>query len=235
MLVDVHIPCYVDRYFPSLGISMVKVLQRYGCEVNYPVGQTCCGMPALYDGFTAACKTAGEYMIRLFQNNRPIVSCGTVCASVMKCHYQDLFHNSALHNEYRQMQQHIFEFCTFLTDVLGVKDPGKQLRGCAVFIGGCAGVHGCISHQPALTLLAGMPQLKLLSLPSLSCCGWGGTMAQNDEKKAVEHASRLIGEVIQAGADRIITNEAGCLMHLKMVMEQQGINLEIMHMASVLD
>jgi L-lactate dehydrogenase complex protein LldE len=235
MLVDLHIPCYVDRYFPSIGISMVKVLQRYGCVVNYPIGQTCCGMPALYDGFTDECKAAGEYMIRLFQNDRPIVSCGTVCASVLKCHYQDLFHNSSLHNEYRHMQQHIFEFCTFLTDVLGIRDAEKRLRARAVFIGGCAGVNHCISHQPALTLLSRIEMLQLLSLPSAGCCGWGGTLAQNDEKKSMEMATCLINEVIHAGADLIITNEAGCLMHLQRVMQQQGINLEIIHIASLLD
>jgi L-lactate dehydrogenase complex protein LldE len=234
MIVDLHIPCYVDRYFPSTAMNMAEVLKRYGCAVNVPAGQTCCGMPALFDGFSEPCKEAGEYMIPLFQNDRPIVSCGTVCASVMKCHYHDLFHNSALHNEYKHVQQNLFEFSTFLVEKLHVEETGKTWNARAVFIGGCAGVNGCISHQPAIRLLNSIKNLELISIPGNSCCGWGGTMARNDEKKAVEMALALLHQIQSTGAELIISNEPGCLMHLMMVMKKHSLGIKTLHMADVL-
>lgn len=234
MIVDLHIPCYVDRYFPATALNMVEVLKRYGCAVHFPADQTCCGMPALFDGFSGQCKEAGEYMIKLFQNDRPVVSCGTVCASVMKCHYHDLFHNSAMHNEYKHLQQNLFEFSSFLTERLNVSDTGKVMSAKAVFVGGCAGVNDCISHQPAIRLLRTVKGLELISIPSNSCCGWGGTMARNDEKKSVEMAVALLHQVKNTGADLIISNEPGCLMHLMMVMKKQGMDIKTMHIADVL-
>lgn len=234
MIVDLHIPCYVDRYFPSTAIHMTEILRRYGCAVNYPSDQTCCGMPALFDGFSDQCKEAGEYMIKLFQNDRPVVSCGTVCSSVMKCHYHELFHNSAMHNEYKHLQQNLFEFSAFLTGFLKVKQINKTLNARAVFIGGCAGVNGCISHQPALQLLSAVHGLEFISIPDGACCGWGGTMTRNDEKKSVEAASALLQQIIRAGAELIISNEPGCLMHLMMVMKKQNMEIKTMHIADVL-
>ncbi len=234
MIVDLHIPCYVDRYFPSTAMNMVEVLKRYGCAVNYPADQTCCGMPALFDGFSEQCKEAGEYMIKLFQNDRPIVSCGTVCASVMKCHYHDLFHNSAMHNEYKHVQQNLFEFSNFLTEKLNVTEAGKTLNAKAVFIGGCSGVNGCVSHQPSLRLLKSIKGLQLISLPEGNCCGWGGTMARNDEKKSVEMALALLHQIKSTGVELIISNEPGCLMHLMMVMNKQNMEIKTMHIADVL-
>ncbi len=234
MIVDLHIPCYVDRYFPFTALNMVEVLKRYGCAVNYPSDQTCCGMPALFDGFTEQCKEAGEYMIKQFQNDRPIVSCGTVCTSVMKCHYHDLFHNSAMHNEYKHVQQNLFEFSSFLTEKLNVKEAGKTLKLNAVFVGGCAGVNGCINHSSDIHLISTIHGIQLISLPDGACCGWGGTMARNDEKKSVEMASALLHQIKSTGADLIVSNEPGCLMHLMMVMKKQGMEIKTMHIADVL-
>ena len=51
MRVGLFIPCYVDQFYPQVGIATLELLEKYGCEVVYPAGQTCCGQPMANSGF----------------------------------------------------------------------------------------------------------------------------------------------------------------------------------------
>ncbi len=46
MKVSLFTTCLVDSLFPNVAEAMVKILDRYGVEVDFPEGQTCCGQPA---------------------------------------------------------------------------------------------------------------------------------------------------------------------------------------------
>ena len=45
MKVALFVPCYVDAFFPEVGIATLELLERLGCEVDFPLDQTCCGQP----------------------------------------------------------------------------------------------------------------------------------------------------------------------------------------------
>ncbi|MCB1233426.1 MAG: (Fe-S)-binding protein, partial [Verrucomicrobiae bacterium] len=50
MRVGLFIPCYIDQLFPDVGIATLELLERFGCEVDFPAGQTCCGQPMANTG-----------------------------------------------------------------------------------------------------------------------------------------------------------------------------------------
>ena len=37
------IPCYVDAFYPQIGIATLELLEKVGFDVEYPFDQTCCG------------------------------------------------------------------------------------------------------------------------------------------------------------------------------------------------
>ena len=39
---------------------MVQILERLGCEVDFPSGQVCCGQPSYNSGFVEDTKTGNE-------------------------------------------------------------------------------------------------------------------------------------------------------------------------------
>lgn len=39
------IPCYIDVFFPEVGIATLELLEKLGMDVEYPFDQTCCGQP----------------------------------------------------------------------------------------------------------------------------------------------------------------------------------------------
>ena len=45
MKVALFIPCYIDAFFPEVGIATLELLERFDIEVAYPLDQTCCGQP----------------------------------------------------------------------------------------------------------------------------------------------------------------------------------------------
>ena len=52
MKAALFIPCYVDAFFPEVGIATLELLERLGVEVTYPLDQTCCGQPMANSGVT---------------------------------------------------------------------------------------------------------------------------------------------------------------------------------------
>jgi L-lactate dehydrogenase complex protein LldE len=41
MNVTLFIPCYIDAFFPQVGIATLELLERLGCSAEFPVEQTC--------------------------------------------------------------------------------------------------------------------------------------------------------------------------------------------------
>jgi hypothetical protein len=56
MRIALFVPCcYIDAFFPEVGIATLELLERLGHEFIYPRDQTCCGQPTANSGFNADC------------------------------------------------------------------------------------------------------------------------------------------------------------------------------------
>ncbi|MCH7514063.1 MAG: (Fe-S)-binding protein, partial [Bacteroidetes bacterium] len=51
MKVGLFLPCYIDQFYPKVGMDTLQLLERLGLEVVYPTNQTCCGQPIANAGF----------------------------------------------------------------------------------------------------------------------------------------------------------------------------------------
>ncbi|MGA3249787.1 MAG: (Fe-S)-binding protein, partial [Paraburkholderia sp.] len=40
MKVALFIPCFIDAFYPEVGIATLELLERFGIEVDYPQEQT---------------------------------------------------------------------------------------------------------------------------------------------------------------------------------------------------
>jgi L-lactate dehydrogenase complex protein LldE len=235
MIVDIFIPCYIDQFYPATAMNMVKVLEKVGCGVNYNPDQTCCGLPAFHEGYRDYCKEVGEKLICEFQNDRHIVTPGGSCMNMVKNYYPEMFHNSSLHNEFKQVQQHFREFTDFLVNVMNVTDVGAKLSGTATYLDNCSALRECGIHESPRLLLSKVKGLKLVELPDTeTCCGWGGTFANKYEDIAVKLAEKKIEQVLKTGANIIISTDMGCLMHLEGYLVKNNIPVKVMHIADVL-
>ena len=235
MIVDIFIPCFIDQLHPNVGLNMVKILEKLGCGINYNPEQTCCGQPAFNAGYWDEAREIGEKFIKEFQNDRYIVSPSASCTGYVKNYYPEMFHNSAMHNAYKQVQRNMFEFSDFLVNVLKITNLGASLKGVAAYHDSCAALREYGVKREPRTLLEKVRGLELREMKDTETCrGFGGTFSAKFEPIAVGMAEQKVKNALEVKADYIISTDMSCLLHLDSYIKKQKINMKVMHISDVL-
>ena len=66
MNVALFIPCYVDQFYPQVAIATLQLLEKFGCDVSYPLNQTCCGQPMANSGFEHLTQGCNSLFVKNF-------------------------------------------------------------------------------------------------------------------------------------------------------------------------
>ena len=67
------------------------------------------------------------------------------------------------------------------------------------------------------------------------CCGFGGTFAVKFPEVSVAMGDEKLRAVAETGAEYLVANDAGCLMHLAGLIHRQGLPLKTLHLAELLE
>jgi len=214
---------------------MVKVLEKAGVEVEYNAEQTCCGQPAFNAGFRDEARDVCTKFVKDFGGHDYVVAPSASCVGFVRNYYSTLFNNSSLHNEVRDLGKRMFEFSSFLVNVLGIEDLGAALFGKATYHDSCAGLRECKIKEEPRKLLSRVKGLELLEMEDVeTCCGFGGSFAVKFESISVAMADQKVNNALQTGADYIISTDLSCLMHLDGYIRHKGYPIRTMHIADVL-
>ena len=235
MIVDIFIPCFIDQVYPETGMNMVKVLERLDVAVNYNTNQTCCGQMAFNSGYWDEAKAIGEKFIRDFSNDRYIVVPSASCVGMVKNYYPLLFHNTALHNEYKILRKNIFEFTDFLVNVLKATNIGAKFDHKVTYHESCAArrEYG-LTDQPRI-LMRNIQGLELIEMKDIeTCCGFGGTFSIKHQAISSAMAEQKVQNALDTGAEYIVSTEASCLMHLDGYITKNNKPIKTIHIADLL-
>ena len=74
MKIGLFIPCYIDQFYPKVGIATLELLEKLGCNVGYPMYQTCCGQPMGNSGSEKEAVKTAELFVKNFQSYDYIVA-----------------------------------------------------------------------------------------------------------------------------------------------------------------
>ena len=66
------------------------------------------------------------------------------------------------------------------------------------------------------------------------CCGFGGTFSVKFPEVSVAMGEDKLKAAAAAGAEYLVANDSGCLMHLAGVIHRQGLPIQTMHLAELL-
>lgn len=235
MNVQLFIPCFVDQLYPQTAFNMVRVLEKFGCNVKYNSNQTCCGQPAFNAGFWDDARSVCTKFISDFSGTDYIVAPSASCVGFVRNYYGKLFDNSSLHNDVKNLQKRTFEFTEFLSNVLKVEDTGASLPGKATYHDSCAGLRECKIKEGPRKLLSKVRGLDLVEMKDVeTCCGFGGSFAVKFEGISISMADQKINHAKETGADYIISTDLSCLMHLDGYAKNKGVAIKAMHIADVL-
>lgn len=235
MDVQLFVPCFIDQLYPHTAFNMIKVLEKLGCNVHYNINQTCCGQPAFNAGFRDEARDVGQKFLADFAGAGYIVSPSASCSGFVKNYYPGLFDNSSWHNDVKDTGKRLFEFSTFLTEVLEVEDVGAEFHGKATYHDSCAALRELHIKSGPRRLLQCVKGLELVEMNDVeTCCGFGGTFAVKFEAISIAMGEQKLVNAGDTGAGYIISTDMSCLMHLDGIIKNKGLNMQTMHIADVL-
>lgn len=235
MEVDIFIPCFIDQVYPETGFNMVKVLEKAGVKIHYNPNQTCCGQMAFNGGFWDEAKKLGEKFISDFNNNRMIVGPSASCIGYVKNNYGELFHNTAIHNEYKALQRNFYEFTDFLVNVLKQTDFGSVFEHKVTYHDSCAAMREYKLNDEPRTLLRKVKGLELIEMKDTDvCCGFGGTFSTKFEPISTAMAEQKVHNALDTNAEYIVSTDSSCLMHQYAYIKKHKLPLKVAHIADVL-
>ena len=179
MRVSLFVTCLIDQFFPEVGEAMVTVLRRLGVEVDFPVGQTCCGQPAFNYGFRQEAKKVARHFITVFEGDGPIVAPSGSCTAMVKVFYPELFRDEPQWcRRAEALSSRVYEFSQFLVGVLGVEDVGAVYPGRVTYHDSCHLLRELGVREEPRRLIRAVKGVELMEMQRPdACCGFGGTFS----------------------------------------------------------
>jgi L-lactate dehydrogenase complex protein LldE len=227
MKVQLFVTCLVDLAYPEVGERTVALLERLGCDVEFPAGQTCCGQPAHNSGHPDAAQRVTAGFVDAFAGtDGPIVAPFGSCVHFVRHHAPD-----------RDVAARVTDLASFIVDGLGRADVGGSWSGGPVaWHDECHLLRGLGAAGAARQLLAGVAGCSVVEVarPDL-CCGFGGTFAVKVPEVSVAMADEKLDAAVAAGAAAIVSTDPGCLMHLEGRARRRGLPVSVHHLVDLLE
>lgn len=240
--VGLFIPCYVDQLYPDVGWATVELLERFGCDVDFPATQTCCGQPMANTGCVDAARPLAHRFVEIFSPFEFVVCPSGSCTAMVRRHYEEYFHGDPA---FATLRERVFELTEFLVDVLKVGPIGGRFPHRVGIHQSCHGLRELRlgssseivgpSFSKARQLLETIEGIEFTSLARPDeCCGFGGTFAVSEEAVSCMMGLDRLHDHEQAGTEILTANDMSCLMHLQGLILRQKRPMHVMHIAEIL-
>jgi L-lactate dehydrogenase complex protein LldE len=235
MKITLFIPCFIDQFYPQVGVNVVNILEKLGHTIAFPPEQTCCGQPAFNSGLWDEARSVAQQALKAFKDADVVVSPSGSCGAMMRVFYPQLFKGTPQEKEANALAAKTFEFTEFLVKKLKVTDLGATFKAKATFHDGCHGLRELgIKNEPR-ELLKHVRGLELVELtPKETCCGFGGTFAVKFPMISSAMGESKCEAIAETGADYVISLDSSCLMHIQGMLNKQGKPIRSLHIAEVL-
>jgi L-lactate dehydrogenase complex protein LldE len=225
--------CLCDLFYDDVARATVEVLEHFGCTVEVPEEQTCCGQPAFNAGDWDAARRVARHTLSVFSGDGAVVTPSGSCARMLSHGAGLLFEHEADRDRVAELGARSFELADFMVNCLGITRLGGRLERRVAFHRSCHG-RGTAYAESALALLRSIDGLTLLEVgEGEQCCGFGGTFSVT-----FPHVSRSMGELkleyLRASEpDLVVSADMGCLMHLGGLAKKAGRPLEARHVSQI--
>lgn len=219
--------CLTDFVYPEQGKALVRVLEGRRVRLDYPMEQTCCGLPAKMMGEN---ETAREVLLQNLKAIDPadydyILTLCASCASHMKENYPKLVgeDDPGLGVKVRQFAQKTIDFSSFMMDVLKVKPEAfRKGGGKAAYHAPCHLCRGLKVTREPRELLATAGFEYVPTEDEDVCCGFGGSFSIDFPEISAELLKRKLDHLESATADIIVTDCPGCVLQLRGGMDRRS-------------
>ncbi len=239
--VDLFAQCLADRLLPSTVDAAAKLIEAGGAAVNLPDAQHCCGLPAFDAGdWPTARRMAQQTIEALEASDRAIVTPATSCVIAMRDHWPQLFRDDpAWRERAAAVGERVHDLAAWLDGPGRLPDGG--LRAPAAEASAWTAHRFCQASNRAEPgsridqLTARLTGESALPLDEAEiCCGFGGLTSLAAPEVGEGILERKLDCVAASGCDTLLTNNPGCVLHLRAGAAARGAAHETLHYAEFL-
>jgi L-lactate dehydrogenase complex protein LldE len=220
--------CLCDAFHADVAVATVEVLERLGCEVSFPEGQTCCGQPAFNGGDWPASRKVVRHTVRTFSSGDPVIIPSGSCAAMM-------FHGAALEFEHEHdlgevvaLGRRTWELADFIVNGLGVRSWPGRFDGAVALHRSCH-TRGTGSSDAVARLVGSIAGVRLVEFGE-----GGGTFSVAFPNISGAMGDLKLDHVRAAKPDVLVSGDMSCLMHLGGIADREAKPIRMMHFAQVL-
>jgi L-lactate dehydrogenase complex protein LldE len=236
MRVSLFITCLCDTVTPDVGKDTVQLLERFGCDVDFPVNQTCCGQPAYNSGYKSESMKGIKQMIKAFEQSEYVVGPSGSCVHMLKEYPKVLKDEPEWKERAEKLAAKTYELTQFLVEVLEVQDVGSTFQGTATYHPSCHMTRLLGVTDAPRILLENVEGLNLIELPlKEDCCGFGGTFAVKNSAISGQMVQEKAEHIGETQADYLIGGDMGCLMNMGGCLRRNEQDVKVLHIAQVLN
>lgn len=238
LTVAYFLQCITDRFAPEQATAAVELLRACGARVVVPAGQHCCGLPPLDAGDRATARRMAKQTIRSLEAVAAdwIVSAGASCAIAIGHDYAELLADEpAWAARAERIAARTLDLLTFLDRIAEPPQRPALTDAAPVTVHSfCQTTNVARSGDAGSRLLgrAGVPVVELAEREV--CCGFGGSTSVDHPALAQKIAERKLDCVRATGAQVLVTDNPGCLLHLRGAADVAHDRFGVRHVAEVL-
>lgn len=234
--VGLFVTCLVDLMRPSVGFAAARLIEASGCDVDVPLGQTCCGQPAYNSGDRADTRALAAATIAAFDGYDYVVVPSGSCAGMLKSHYPGLFAGDGVAEaRARAFAERVHELISFLVDVRGMTRVPGTFNGRVTYHDSCSGLRELGVKEQPRKLLTAIKGLELVEMPECeTCCGFGGTFSIKFPDISNAMVERKTANIAAAEPDLVLAGDLGCLLNIAGKLTRLKSRVPVRHVAEVL-
>ena len=235
--------CLIDKIFPQVGEATLKVLEHHGVGVFLPVGQGCCGIPALASGDTQTFAELVRHNLKLLDNPATpydylITACAT-CSSTIKKLWPLMLQDATPAERARvaALADRTLDVSQFLVDKVGVAPRAVEEK---------AGQTSITYHDPChlkkslgvaaqpRTLLRATPGYVFKEMPESDwCCGCGGSFNLQHYETSAAIGKRKQENIARSQCQVVATGCPACMLQITDMLSRAGMRVPVRHVMEV--
>ncbi len=222
--------CSVNYIYPDLGHALSDILLSKGYEVVVFKGELCCGAPLRSMGLEQEAKTLAEKNLAHFNkvHAEAIISMCPTCTMVMRQEYPFLAGDHIIN---------IMDLNEFLIKHDIMADLEIEINpGVITYHDPCHLNFGLGIREEPRHILENIKGIKLVEMKHADeCCGFAGLFSLHFKGISGEIGRKKINNILQTGAETVVTSCPGCMMQLEALKRETGSGFGIRHIVEVID
>jgi L-lactate dehydrogenase complex protein LldE len=238
MRIALFITCFNDTLFPQTGQAMVRLLERLGHTVDFPLDQTCCGQMHFNTGYQREATPLVRHFVEVFRHADVVVAPSASCVGMVRDLYPraaELARDHALAEAVAALAPRVYELSEFLVNHLGVEDVGAYYPHRVTYHPTCHSLRVLRVGDAPLRLLRNVRGIDLVELPNADeCCGFGGTFAIKNADTSMAMLGDKLRCVLDTRAEVCAAGDNSCLMHIGGALHRQRAGVRVAHLAEIL-